>query len=58
LANSSASASETDTLTLENGTAPFWFAFVGSGPLLMLIWPQLPHVVHADEEAQLRSVAR
>ena len=31
-------------------TAPFWFAFVGSALFLMLIWRQLVHVAHADEE--------
>jgi MFS family permease len=34
-------------------TAPFWFAFVGSGVLVALIWPQLTHIAHADE-AHLR----
>ena len=34
-------------------TAPFWFAFVGSGVLVVLIWPQLTHIAHADE-AHLR----
>ena len=37
--------------------APFWFAFVGSGVLVVLIWGQLVHIAHADEEAQLRPVA-
>lgn len=36
-------------------TAPFWFAFVGSGVLVALIWPQLVHIAHADE-AHLRDV--
>jgi predicted MFS family arabinose efflux permease len=31
-------------------TGPFWFAFVGSAIFLMLIWRQLVHVAHADEE--------
>jgi MFS family permease len=31
-------------------TAPFWFAFVGSALFLALIWRQLVHVAHADEE--------
>ncbi len=31
--------------------APYWFAFVGSGLVLAWLWPQLAHVVHADEEA-------
>jgi hypothetical protein len=30
-------------------TAPFWFAFVGSGIILALIWRQLAHIAHADE---------
>lgn len=32
-------------------TAPFWFAFVGSGLTLALVWGQLGHIAHADEEA-------
>jgi MFS family permease len=32
-------------------TAPFWFAFVGSAVLLALIWKELAHIAHADEEA-------
>jgi len=32
--------------------APFWFAFVGSGITLLLIWRQLAHIAHADEAAQ------
>ena len=35
-------------------TAPFWFAFAGSGVLLVMIWPQLTHIAHADE-VHLRS---
>jgi predicted MFS family arabinose efflux permease len=31
-------------------TGPFWFAFVGSAIFLALIWRQLVHVAHADEE--------
>ena len=31
--------------------APFWFAFVGSAIILVLIWRQLEHIAHADEEA-------
>jgi len=31
-------------------TAPFWFAFVGSAVFLVLVWGQLPHIAHADEE--------
>ncbi len=30
--------------------APFWFAFVGSGITLALVWRQLAHIAHADEE--------
>ncbi|WP_432503247.1 MFS transporter [Kineococcus arenarius] len=30
--------------------APFWFAFAGSAVFLLLIWGQLRHVAHADEE--------
>jgi predicted MFS family arabinose efflux permease len=29
--------------------APFWFAFVGSGLTLVLVWRQLGHIAHADE---------
>lgn len=32
-------------------TAPFWFAFGGSAVFLVLIWGQLTHVAHADEQA-------
>ncbi len=31
--------------------APFWFAFVGSGVTLALVWRQLGHIAHADEES-------
>ena len=31
-------------------TAPFWFAFVGSAVFVVLIWGQLRHVAHADED--------
>ena len=31
-------------------TAPFWFAFVGSAVFVVLIWRQLSHIAHADEE--------
>ncbi|KRF07552.1 antibiotic transporter [Nocardioides sp. Soil777] len=34
-------------------TAPWWFAFVGSGLTLVLVWRQLAHIAHADEEATL-----
>jgi predicted MFS family arabinose efflux permease len=32
-------------------TAPFWFAFVGSALFVVLIWRQLSHIAHVDEEA-------
>jgi predicted MFS family arabinose efflux permease len=31
-------------------TAPFWFAFVGSGVTLILIWRSLGAIAHADEQ--------
>ncbi|NEK85928.1 MFS transporter [Blastococcus saxobsidens] len=31
-------------------TGPFWFAFVGSAIILVLIWRELAHIAHADEE--------
>jgi MFS family permease len=31
-------------------TGPFWFAFVGSAVILALIWRELAHIAHADEE--------
>ncbi|WP_370520950.1 MFS transporter [Cellulomonas sp. H30R-01] len=38
-------------LAQHNGvTAPFWFAFVGSAVFVVLIWSQLRHVAHADEQ--------
>jgi predicted MFS family arabinose efflux permease len=30
-------------------TGPFWFAFIGSGIFVVLIWPQLSHIAHTDE---------
>ena len=32
--------------------APFWFAFVGSALLVVLLWRQLTHVAHADATGQ------
>jgi MFS family permease len=32
--------------------APFWFAFVGTSIILAIIWRELGHIAHADEEAQ------
>jgi predicted MFS family arabinose efflux permease len=31
-------------------TAPFWFGFAGSAVFLVLLWRQLLHIAHADEE--------
>ena len=31
-------------------TAPFWFAFAGSALFVVLIWRQLAHIAHADED--------
>lgn len=33
-------------------TGPLWFAFAGSAVLVVLIWPQLIHITHADEASQ------
>jgi MFS family permease len=38
-------------------TGPFWFAFVGSAIFLVLIWHQLVHVAHADEEIVAEELA-
>jgi predicted MFS family arabinose efflux permease len=42
-----------------NITAPFWFAFVGSGLFVLAIWGQLRHIAHDDdlEEAAVRAEA-
>ncbi len=32
--------------------APYWFAFVGAGLTLAIVWKQLAHIAHADEEAR------
>ena len=32
-----------------NITAPFWFAFVGSGVFVVAIWGQLRHIAHDDD---------
>jgi predicted MFS family arabinose efflux permease len=32
-------------------TAPFWFAFAGSALFVVLIWGQLRHIAHTDEQA-------
>ena len=31
-------------------TAPFWFAFAGSGVTLLVVWRSLGHIAHADEQ--------
>ena len=31
-------------------TAPFWFAFVGSAVFVVLIWRELRHIAHADDD--------
>jgi predicted MFS family arabinose efflux permease len=38
-------------------TAPFWFAFAGSAVFLVLIWPSLAHIAHADEQPIAPSAA-
>jgi len=38
-------------------TAPFWFAFAGSAVFLVLIWRELRHIAHADEEGAESAVA-
>ena len=30
--------------------APFWFGFVGSAILVVLVWKQMPHIAHADTD--------
>jgi predicted MFS family arabinose efflux permease len=32
-------------------TAPFWFAFIGSAVFVLLLWRQLTHIAHADQQA-------
>lgn len=32
-------------------TAPWWFAFMGAGVTLALVWRSLGHIAHADESA-------
>ena len=34
-------------------TAPFWFAFAGSALFAVLIWGQLAHIAHADEQPRV-----
>jgi predicted MFS family arabinose efflux permease len=33
-------------------TAPFWFGFAGSAAFVVLLWRQLTHIAHADEQPQ------
>jgi predicted MFS family arabinose efflux permease len=33
-------------------TGPFWFAFAGSALFVVLIWRQLEHIAHADDDLQ------
>jgi predicted MFS family arabinose efflux permease len=37
-------------------TAPFWFAFAGSALFVVLIWRQLRHVAHTDEQPAAEAV--
>lgn len=43
-------------LIAEHGgvTAPFWFAFAGSGVTLALVWRQLGHIAHADDDTRVQ----
>ena len=38
-------------------SAPWWFAFVGAGVTLALVWRSLGHIAHADEVATAESTA-
>ena len=38
-------------------SAPWWFAFVGSGVTLALVWRQLGHIAHGDEQEAVDPVA-
>lgn len=38
-------------------TAPFWFAFAGSAVFLVLLWPQLTRIAHADDSRPVPAVA-
>ena len=31
-------------------TGPFWFAFVGSAVFVVVIWRELRHIAHGDED--------
>jgi predicted MFS family arabinose efflux permease len=30
-------------------TAPFWFAFIGSALLVVILWRELDHIAHAGD---------
>ncbi|NHA01861.1 MFS transporter [Nocardioides sp. W3-2-3] len=36
-------------------TAPFWFAFAGSGLTLLLVWRQLGHIAHVDDDTRVQA---
>ena len=38
-------------------TAPFWFAFIGSAVFVVLLWPQLTKIAHADERPATSGLA-
>jgi MFS family permease len=38
-------------------TAPFWFAFLGSAVFVVLLWPQLTKIAHADERPASNELA-
>ena len=33
-------------------TAPFWFGFGGSAVFVLLLWREMRHIAHADEESE------
>jgi predicted MFS family arabinose efflux permease len=39
-------------------TAPFWFAFAGSALFVVLIWGQLKHIAHTDEDPLLEETVQ
>jgi predicted MFS family arabinose efflux permease len=39
-------------------TAPFWFAFAGSALFLVLVWRELAHIAHADDEVPSEEPAK
>jgi MFS family permease len=38
-------------------TAPFWFGFIGSAILVVLLWRELEHIAHADANTEALSAA-